>query len=127
MRKFVYTILVKVSNSDETWLQIERPIMILKLANTDKYTSCLIFLVTNPIRLVVSGTSMSSLDDKKCQFQIGLKHIVVFVNKADLVDEEMLELVELEALELLEHYGYDPARCPVIRGSALLALQGEFS
>jgi translation elongation factor EF-Tu-like GTPase len=62
---------------------------------------------------------------KKCQFQIGLKHIVVFVNKADLVDEEMLELVELEALELLEHYGYDPARCPVIRGSALLALQGS--
>ena len=56
--------------------------------------------------------------------QIGVKNIVVFVNKADLVDEEMLELVEIEALELLEHYGYDSSKCPVIRGSALLALQG---
>jgi translation elongation factor EF-Tu-like GTPase len=37
----------------------------------------------------------------------------------------MLELVEIEALELLEHYGYDPAKCPVIRGSALLALKGK--
>ena len=54
-----------------------------------------------------------------------MKHIVVFVNKADLVDEEMLELVELEALELLEHYGYDPEKCPVVRGSALLALKGK--
>ena len=56
--------------------------------------------------------------------QIGVKHIVVYVNKADLVDEEMLELVELEALELLEHYGYDPAKCAVVRGSALLTLKG---
>ena len=55
-----------------------------------------------------------------------MKHIVVFVNKADLVDEEMLELVELEALELLEHYGFDPEKCPVVRGSALLALKGKF-
>jgi hypothetical protein len=37
----------------------------------------------------------------------------------------MLELVELEALELLEHYGYESSKCPVVRGSALLALKGK--
>lgn len=53
-----------------------------------------------------------------------MKNIVVFLNKADLVDEEMLELVELEALDLLGEFGYDTETTPVIRGSALLALDG---
>lgn len=59
--------------------------------------------------------------------QVGVKNLVVFVNKADLVDNEMLELVEIEVMELLEEYGFDPDKTPVIKGSALLALQGVIS
>jgi len=57
--------------------------------------------------------------------QVGVKKMVVFINKADLVDEEMLELVELEVLDLLESYGFDAENTPIIKGSALLALEGE--
>uniref|UniRef100_A0A8C1SS59 Elongation factor Tu n=1 Tax=Cyprinus carpio TaxID=7962 RepID=A0A8C1SS59_CYPCA len=52
--------------------------------------------------------------------QIGVEHVVVFVNKADAVeDKEMLDLVELEIRELLTEYGYDGEKTPVIIGSAL--------
>lgn len=47
--------------------------------------------------------------------------------KADLADEEVLELVELEVRELLEGYGFDGDKSPVIKGSALLALKGDSS
>ncbi|KAK7080035.1 hypothetical protein SK128_026872 [Halocaridina rubra] len=57
--------------------------------------------------------------------QIGIKYIVVYVNKADLVEEDVLELVELEIRELLDDYGFDSENTPVINGSALLALQGD--
>ncbi|KAL3286800.1 hypothetical protein HHI36_001293 [Cryptolaemus montrouzieri] len=53
--------------------------------------------------------------------QVGIKKVVVFINKADLVDQESLELVELEIRELLERYGFDSGS-PVIHGSALSAL-----
>ncbi|PWJ41036.1 elongation factor Tu [Sediminitomix flava] len=56
--------------------------------------------------------------------QVGVPKIVVFLNKADMVDdEEMLELVEMEVAEELEDKGYDD--CPIIKGSALGALNGE--
>ena len=58
--------------------------------------------------------------------QVGVKKIVVFVNKADKVDEEMVELVTMEALELLEQFGYSGAS-PVVVGSAKLALEGDTS
>ena len=54
---------------------------------------------------------------------IGVEHVVVYVNKADLADEEMLELVEMEVRELLTAHGYDGDQTPVIRGSALHALE----
>ncbi|CAB3380070.1 Hypothetical predicted protein [Cloeon dipterum] len=57
--------------------------------------------------------------------QIGIQHIVVFINKADLVDKDTLELVELEIRELLSDFGFDGNDCPVIFGSALKALKGE--
>jgi len=57
--------------------------------------------------------------------QVGVKKMVVFINKADLVDEEMLDLVELEAQELLEQFGFDVEETPIVRGSAMLALQGD--
>lgn len=57
--------------------------------------------------------------------QIGIQHVVVFINKADLVDNDMIELVELEARELLEEYGFNGNSTAVIAGSALLAMKGE--
>ncbi|XP_066592757.1 elongation factor Tu, mitochondrial isoform X2 [Prorops nasuta] len=59
--------------------------------------------------------------------QVGIEHIVVFVNKADLSDKELLELVELETRDLLCQYGFDGINCPVVYGSALLALKGNNS
>jgi elongation factor Tu len=58
--------------------------------------------------------------------QVGVKKIVVFVNKADKVDDEMIELVGMEALELLEQFGYSD-QSPVVVGSAKLALDGDRS
>ena len=58
--------------------------------------------------------------------QVGVPYIVVFLNKADMVDdEELLELVEMEVRELLNEYGFPGDDIPIIRGSALGALNGE--
>ena len=57
--------------------------------------------------------------------QVNVPKIVVFMNKVDLVDDpEMLDLVEMEIRDLLKFYGFDD-ECPIIRGSALGALNGE--
>ncbi len=58
--------------------------------------------------------------------QVGVPYIVVFLNKVDLVDdEELLELVEMEVRELLDTYEFPGDDIPVIRGSALNALNGD--
>ena len=58
--------------------------------------------------------------------QVGVPQLVVFLNKCDLVDdEELLELVELEVRELLSSYDFPGDDVPVIRGSALKALECE--
>ena len=58
--------------------------------------------------------------------QVGVPYILVFLNKCDLVDdEELLELVEMEVRELLSTYDFPGDDTPVIRGSALLALNGD--
>ncbi len=58
--------------------------------------------------------------------QVNVPRLVVFLNKCDMVnDEEMLELVEMEVRELLSFYNFDGDNAPVIRGSALGALNGE--
>jgi elongation factor Tu len=58
--------------------------------------------------------------------QVGLNHIVVFLNKCDAVeDPEMLDLVEVEVRELLNKYNFNGDNAPVVRGAALPALQGE--
>uniref|UniRef100_A0A7I4XWB2 protein-synthesizing GTPase n=1 Tax=Haemonchus contortus TaxID=6289 RepID=A0A7I4XWB2_HAECO len=59
--------------------------------------------------------------------QIGLEHIIIYINKSDLVEEDVLDLVELEARELLSTHGFDGENAPVIRGSALNALEGADS
>ena len=58
--------------------------------------------------------------------QVEVPSIVVFLNKADkMQDEELLELVELEMRELLDEYGFPGDEIPIVRGSALLALESE--
>ena len=58
--------------------------------------------------------------------QVGVPSIVVFLNKCDMVDdEELIELVELELRELLSKYGYPGDDIPIIRGSALKALESD--
>jgi len=58
--------------------------------------------------------------------QVGLPTVVVFLNKVDAVDDqELLDLVELEVRELLTKYGFPGETTPIIRGSALLAAQGD--
>ena len=57
--------------------------------------------------------------------QLGVPYFVVFLNKCDMVDdEELIDLVEMEVREALSDNGYDGDNCPVIRGSALKALEG---
>ena len=58
--------------------------------------------------------------------QVGVPKIVVFMNKCDMVDDpEMLDLVEMDVRELLSKYEFDGDNTPVIRGSALKALEGD--
>ena len=58
--------------------------------------------------------------------QVGIKKLVVFINKVDQVDDkEMLELVDMEIRDLLSTYNYDGENTPIIMGSALAALEGR--
>lgn len=57
--------------------------------------------------------------------QIGIEHLVIFINKVDAADTEMVELVEMEIRELLTEMGYDGDNIPVVKGSALCALEGK--
>jgi elongation factor Tu len=62
--------------------------------------------------------------------QVGVPAIIVYLNKCDMIgkgDEELLDLVEMELRELLDKYGYPGDKTPIIRGSALKALEGEAS
>ena len=75
--------------------------------------------------LVVAATDGVMAQTKEHIFlsrQVGVPYIVVFLNKCDMVDdEELLELVEMEVTEQLEEYGFND--CPIIKGSALKALE----
>ena len=58
--------------------------------------------------------------------QVGVPKMVVFINKCDMVDDpELLDLVEMEVRELLTEYGFDGDNTPIVRGSALKALEGD--
>src|SRR5689334_15553258 len=56
--------------------------------------------------------------------QVGVPKIVVFLNKMDLADPDLVESVEEDIKDLLKKYGFDPA-CPMIKGSATKALEGD--
>ena len=55
--------------------------------------------------------------------QLGCKHIIVYINKCDVADEEMIELVEMEINELLSEYGIEDV--PIVKGSALAAIEDK--
>lgn len=58
--------------------------------------------------------------------QVGIQKLVVFINKVDAIDDpEMLELVEMEMRDLLAEYGFDGENTPIVKGSALAALEGR--
>ncbi|HSI20737.1 MAG TPA: elongation factor Tu [Verrucomicrobiae bacterium] len=57
--------------------------------------------------------------------QVGVKHIVVFLNKLDMADPDLVDLVEVEVRDLLSKYNFDGDNAPVIKGSALKALEGD--
>jgi elongation factor Tu len=79
--------------------------------------------------LVVAGTDGPMPQTREhilLMRQVGVPRIVVFLNKVDLVDDdELLELVEMEVRELLSKYEFDGDNTPIIRGSALKALQSS--
>lgn len=79
--------------------------------------------------LVVSGTDGVMPQTREhilLSRQVGVPALVVFINKVDMVDdEEMLELVEVEVRDLLSSYQFPGDEIPVIRGSALCALEGK--
>lgn len=55
--------------------------------------------------------------------QIGIQHVVVFINKVDAADQEMVELVEMEIRELMTEMGYDGDNIPVIKGNVHLMFE----
>ncbi len=57
--------------------------------------------------------------------QVGVPKIVVFLNKMDMADEELVELVEMDVRELLTKNGFDGDNAPIVKGSALKALEGD--
>ncbi len=79
--------------------------------------------------LVIAGTDGPMAQTREhilLARQVGVPKMVVFINKEDMVDDaELLDLVEMEVRDLLTEYGFDGDNTPVIRGSALKALEGE--
>ncbi|AEG73801.1 translation elongation factor Tu [Mycoplasma haemofelis str. Langford 1] len=79
--------------------------------------------------LVVSatdGTMPQTREHILLARQVGVERMVVFLNKCDMVEDvEMQDLVEMEVRDLLTSYGYDGSATPVVRGSALKALEGD--
>jgi elongation factor Tu len=80
--------------------------------------------------LVVSAPDGPTTETREHLFlarQVGVRHLVVFLNKADLVDDEDLDLAKLEVRELLSALGYPADQVPVVIGSALKALERDAS
>ncbi|WP_073879531.1 GTP-binding protein [Streptomyces sp. CB00316] len=68
-----------------------------------------------------SGTGPQTHEHIQLARQVGIQHLVVFLNKVDVVNPELIELVEIEVVDLLNACGY-PADSPIIKGSAYKAL-----
>ncbi|CAI2164094.1 10742_t:CDS:2 [Funneliformis geosporum] len=79
--------------------------------------------------IVVVAASDSVMDQTKEHLllakQVGIKYLVIFINKADVSDTETMDLTEMDIRENLAKHGFDKDNTPVIRGSALCALEGK--
>src|SRR4051812_17138728 len=79
--------------------------------------------------IVVVAASDSVMDQTKEHLllarQVGIKYLIVFINKADVSDPETMDLVEMDIRENLAKHGYDKDNTPIIKGSALCALEGR--
>src|SRR2546430_16316089 len=79
--------------------------------------------------IVVVAASDSVMEQTKEHLllakQVGVKYLVVFINKADVSDPETMELTEMDIRENLAKYGYDKDNTPIIKGSALCARSEE--
>ncbi len=80
------------------------------------------------VKNMITGAAQMDGAILVCSRQVGVPYIVVFLNKADMVDDaELLELVEMEVRELLSKYDFPGDDTPIISGSARLALEGDQS
>ncbi|OUC43855.1 putative translation elongation factor Tu [Trichinella nativa] len=89
---------------------------------------CFILLVGEVVD-AAEGTMPQTREHVMLAKQVGVQRIVVFINKAEMVDADLLELVKLEVCELLDEFGFDSRKAPVVVGSALMALDqvdGDF-
>jgi len=87
----------------------------------DAQMDCAIFVVAS-----TDGPMPQTREHILLARQVGVPRLVVFMNKVDMVDDpELLDLVEMEIRELLDFYEFDADNTPIIRGSALGALNGE--
>jgi len=101
-----------------------------------------VFMVSEDIKNMITGAAqmdgaiivVSATDGQMPQTrehlllarQVGMKKLVVFINKIDMItDPEMLDLVDMEMRDLLSTYDFDGAHTPIIAGSALAALEGR--
>lgn len=79
--------------------------------------------------IVVVAASDSVMDQTKEHLllarQVGIKYLIVFINKADVSDPETMDLVEMDIRENLAKHGFDKDNTPIIKGSALCALEGR--
>lgn len=71
------------------------------------------------------GVMAQTLEHTLLAKQIGIKHLVVYINKADVADTEICDLVEMETREMLTTAGFDGNSLPIVRGSALCALEDK--
>ena len=71
------------------------------------------------------GTMPQTREHISLAKQIGVRNVVVYLNKADIADKDLIELVEIEVRELLHEFGFDAINTPVISGSALCAMEGR--
>ncbi|KRZ17329.1 Elongation factor Tu, mitochondrial [Trichinella zimbabwensis] len=91
-------------------------------------SACFILLAGEVVD-AAEGTMPQTREHVMLAKQVGVQRIVVFINKAEMVDADLLELVKLEVCELLDEFGFDGYKAPIVVGSALMALDevdGDF-
>ena len=98
------------------------------LRTVDTHYQCTVWLALQNNRPDSRSTTLQTREHILLSRQVGVPYIIVFLNKCDMVDdEELLELVEMEVRELLNEYDFPGDDTPIIKGSALKALEDPAS